>query len=85
MQHTSILAEHVELFDARNGLHVELLEGRLELAVVLSPRRLGRFYHLATYCSFAACSTTWAREWGRVQDDGEAVTSSKDTQHKHIV
>jgi hypothetical protein len=36
MQDTSIFAEHVELLDARNGLHVELLEGRLELTVVLS-------------------------------------------------
>jgi hypothetical protein len=40
VQDVAVLAEHVDLLDAGDGLDVELFEGALELFVVLHRRRL---------------------------------------------
>lgn len=49
MQHIAILPEHVNLLNARNGLHVKLLQSTLQLFVILSSRWLRLPHDLPTH------------------------------------
>lgn len=49
----AVLLEHVDLFNALDGLDIELLELSLELVVVYACR-LVRLFDLAPGCAFAA-------------------------------
>jgi hypothetical protein len=54
VQDVAILLEHVNFLDALDGLHVQLLEGSLELLVILA-RWLGFPHDLPSYGTLAAC------------------------------
>ncbi len=55
VQHVAVLPEHVNLFNTRNGLNVELLQRALELFVVLSSRGLRLPYDLSTHGPLSTC------------------------------
>lgn len=57
MQDVSVLPEHVNLFNARDRLHVQLLERALELLVILGCRRFALWHDLPARCPLSACST----------------------------
>jgi hypothetical protein len=54
MDDISITLEHVDLLNGLNGLGVQLLEGSLELLVIVGVSR-GRTLDLASGSSLAAC------------------------------
>ena len=58
MQDVAVLLEHVDLLDAGNGLHAELLERRLELAVVALLGRDRLLDLLAARGALAACGVS---------------------------
>lgn len=65
VKNVAVLLEHVNLLDTRNGLHLELLEGGLELGV-LTTGTLGLRSHLTTRGTLTACvvpsiRATWKR------------------------
>lgn len=49
MQHVAVLPEHVNLLNTWNGLHIELLQGALQLFVVLGSRWLRLPHDLSTH------------------------------------
>ena len=49
----AIFLEHVDLLDGLDGLHVELLQRRLQLLVVCAAR-LVHFFHVAAGSSFGS-------------------------------
>ena len=55
VNHISVFLEHVDLLNRLNGLHVELLQGSLQLLVV-SARGLVHFLLFSSWCSFASKS-----------------------------
>ena len=52
MNHIAVFLKHVDLLNRLNGLHIELLQGSLQLLVV-SARRLMHFLLFSSWCSFA--------------------------------
>lgn len=52
VNHISVFLKHVDLLNRLNGLHVELLQGSLQLLVV-GARRLVHFLLFSSWCSFA--------------------------------
>ena len=60
VQDVAVLAEHVDLLDAGDGLNVELLERALELFVVLRGGRLGLPHNLAAHGPLTACTQIFA-------------------------
>ena len=60
VQDVAVLAEHVDLLDSGDGLHVELLERALQLFVVLRGRGLRLADNLATHSPLTTCGCAHA-------------------------
>ena len=54
VQNVSVLLEHVDLLNSGNGLHIQFLEGSLQLFVVLGARGLGFPHNLSSNRALAA-------------------------------